>query len=186
MFASLIEESKKKELLTIARLINIFDLPLLWDGKSEKERNGECDLRRIAFNVSENHKINWSNFIKEYEKNSFLNSYMEDELLAEISKLKLNSQNNVEKRFEIAEKILKEEIIKDRHNNSKEMQQSRIILFEVMRSIFMISGLTDLKRRLLQIISIAYKIDGEDFNELLAQATSLHKEMKRTINLVLE
>ena len=51
MFASLIEESKKKELLTIARLINIFDLPLLWDGKSEKERNGECDLRRIAFNV---------------------------------------------------------------------------------------------------------------------------------------
>lgn len=59
----------------------------------------------------------------------------------------------------------------------------RIVLFEAMR----LSGvLTDSKRNLLQVASVAYGIDGESFNELLAQALALHKEMKRSVNLVLE
>lgn len=59
----------------------------------------------------------------------------------------------------------------------------RIVLFEAMR----LSGvLTDSKRNLLQVASVAYGIDGESFNELLAQALALHKEIKRSVNLVLE
>lgn len=66
------------------------------------------------------------------------------------------------------------------------MQQSRIVLFEIMRTSLNYGGLTDSKKSLLQDLSIAYDIDDESFDELLTQAIALQKELKRAINLILE
>ena len=81
------------------------------------------------------------------------------------------------------EEIFGDIFSKSEKTSFNESTHLRIILFEAMR----LSGvLTDSKRNLLQVASVAYGIDGESFNELLAQALALHKEMKRSVNLVLE
>jgi hypothetical protein len=82
------------------------------------------------------------------------------------------------------------EAIAARHKNqnikSFSPKNSRIVLFEAMRLSLHVGGLNDSKKKLLQVVSALYDIDEESFNELLAQAIALNKEIKRSINLVLE
>lgn len=70
--------------------------------------------------------------------------------------------------------------------SKKNAEQSRLIIFESMRISFDNNGLSDPKRALLQSVGLFYKIDNESFNELLSQAAALNKELRRSINLVLE
>lgn len=209
MFAQSLPHTKKRELLKIVRLLQTFEAPLLWGGKTEEEITGNTDLSDISFKISDSLKELWVNAVRIYGDDKDLSekdsTEIIDKLLNEICGLRITRQSDKEERIKIATAILHGLI-----NNSPELdaqnawpfptikspvseksensliflsRQSRIILFEAMR----LSGvLTDAKRNLLQIASVAYGIDGESFNELLAQALALHKEIKRSVNLVLE
>lgn len=209
MFAQSLPHTKKRELLKIVRLLQTFEAPLLWGGKTEEEITGNTDLSDISFKISDSLKELWVNAVRIYGDDKDLSekdsTEIIDKLLNEICGLRITRQSDKEERIKIATAILHGLI-----NNSPELdaqnawpfptikspvseksensliflsRQSRIILFEAMR----LSGvLTDAKRNLLQIASVAYGIDGESFNELLAQALALHKEIKRSVNLVFE
>lgn len=213
MFAKSLPNTKKRELLKIVRLLQIFDAPLLWDGKTEEEITGNTNLSEISFYISDFLKELWVNTARIYgdeddlSENDFTGII--DKLLNEIRALRITRQNNEDERLKVAAAVL-HEIINDASqfdpsaswpfptssdcaaekkssettkNSRLEEKYSRIVLFEAMR----LSGiLTESKRNLLQVASVAYGIDGESFNELLAQALALHKEMKRSVNLVLE
>lgn len=211
MFAQSLPNTKKRELLKIVRLLQTFDAPLLWGGKTKEEITGNTDLSDISFKISDSIKELWVNAVRIYGDDKDLNEKdstgVIDELLDEICGLRITRQNDSEERLNAATDIL-QKIISDKldklapsvawlfptgitekipsepiNNSRAEEKNSRIVLFEAMR----LSGvLTDSKRNLLQVASVAYGIDGESFNELLAQALALHKEMKRSVNLVLE
>lgn len=220
MFAQSLPNTKKRELLKIVRLLQTFDAPLLWGGKTEEEITGNTDLSDISFKISDSIKELWVNAVRIYGDDKDLNEKdstgVIDKLLGEICGLRITRQNDNDERLKVATAILQkiisheidkiaptsrlspqgawpfptsnggitEEISSEPINSSRaEEKKSRIVLFEAMR----LSGvLTDSKRNLLQVASVAYGIDGESFNELLAQALALHKEMKRSVNLVLE
>lgn len=237
MFAQSLHQSQKRELLKIIRLLQIFEAPLLWGGKTEEEITGNTDLSDISLKISDPLKELWKNAAHIYGDDKDLSEKdstgIIDKLLNEIRELRITRQNDKDERLKIATTLLsgtingqltvseKSSIVLDESSFGniaslgvisaglvggrisrgifegipKNMLQKsekasacttthlRIILFEAMR----LSGvLTDSKRNLLHIVSIAYGIDGESFNELLAQALALHKEIKRSINLVLE
>ena len=210
MFSQSLPQEKKLELLKIIRLLQIFDAPILWGGKMEDEITGDTNLSDISFQISDYLKELWENVVNIYGADQYqiiensINA-LEKELLENISTLRINKQNNQDERLKIATTFLHTAINKDNINkkavwpfstsnndisekslsntDSNIQRKSRIILFEAIR----LSGnLTDAKRNLLQVVSLMYKIDGESFNELLSQALVLHKEMKRSVNLVLE
>ncbi|MBL5980449.1 hypothetical protein JAO85_24600 [Comamonas sp. NyZ500] len=221
MFAQSLPNTKKRELLKIVRLLQTFDAPLLWGGKTEEEITGNTDLSDISFKISDSIKELWVNAVRIYGDDKDLNEKdstgVIDKLLDEIRGLRITRQNDKDERLKIATDLLSEaingqgavskivgpalaiasmgisEIIatgfsedissKSEKTSACTKTHLRIVLFEAMR----LSGvLTDSKRNLLQVASVAYGIDGESFNELLAQALALHKEMKRSVNLVLE
>ncbi|UUC92734.1 hypothetical protein [Comamonas sp. C11] len=219
MFAQSLPNTKKRELLKIIRLLQTFEAPLLWDGKTEEEITGNTDLSDISFKISDSLKEMWVNAVGIYGDDQDFNEKdstgVIEKLLDEICGLRITRQNDNEERLKVATAILQkiisheldkiapgrlspqgawpfptsnggitEEISSEPINSSRaEEKKSRIVLFEAMR----LSGvLTDSKRNLLQVASVAYGIDGESFNELLAQALALHKEIKRSVNLVLE
>ncbi len=213
MFAQSLPHTKRRELLKIVRLLQTFEAPLLWGGKTEEDITGNTDLSDISFKISDFLKELWINAARIYGDDKDLSQKdstgIIDKLLNEICVLRITRQNDKDERLKIATALLSEiintqgktktpletdfstefeEIFGDRFSKSEktsfnESTHLRIILFEAMR----LSGvLTDSKRNLLQVASVAYGIDGESFNELLAQALALHKEMKRSVNLVLE
>ncbi|WP_155500141.1 hypothetical protein [Comamonas testosteroni] len=213
MFAQSLPNTKKRELLKIVRLLQTFDAPLLWGGKTEEEITGNTDLSDISFKISDSIKELWVNAVRIYGDDKDLNEKdstgVIDKLLDEICGLRITRQNDKDERLKIATTLLSEmingqekvqtksgtdfskafgDIFEDMFSKSEKTSvctttHLRIVLFEAMR----LSGvLTDSKRNLLQVASVAYGIDGESFNELLAQALALHKEMKRSVNLVLE
>lgn len=209
MFAQSLPNTKKRELLKIVRLLQTFDAPLLWGGKTEEEITGNTDLSDISFKMSDSIKELWVNAARIYGDDKDLSEKdstgIIEKLLNEVCGLRITRQNEKDERIKIATAILLELInnapesdaqnawpfpaIKSPASEKSETslvfssRHSRIVLFEAMR----LSGvLTDAKRNLLQVASVAYGVDGESFNELLAQALALHKEMKRSVNLVLE
>lgn len=221
MFAQSLPNTKKRELLKIVRLLQTFDAPLLWGGKTEEEITGNTDLSDISFKISDSIKELWVNAVRIYGDDKDLNEKdstgVISKLINEIRGLRITRQNDKDERLKIATDLLSEAIngqgavstiagpalaiagmgisdffaagfsekvvSKSENTSVCTTTHLRIVLFEAMR----LSGvLTDSKRNLLQVASVAYGIDGESFNELLAQALALHKEMKRSVNLVLE
>lgn len=233
MFEQSLPNTKKRELLKIVRLLQTFEAPLLWGGKTEEEITGNTDLSDISFKISDSLKELWVNAVRIYGDDKDLNEKdstgVIDKLLDEICGLRITRQNDKDERLKIATAILSEFIngqgkektqfstdfsvlsraavggalggavgsilggisggtaeeisSKSETESAYTTTHLRIVLFEAMR----LSGiLTDSKRNLLQVASVAYGIDGESFNELLAQALALHKAIKRSVNLVLE
>lgn len=222
MFSYLLHDSRKLELLRISRLLHVFELPLLWDGKTEFELTGNTDLNNVEFELSETQKMSWKNIVQAYylstdvDAESYKFTMVDDDLLTVIKAMPLISQNNKEKRLIAAQEVLKENILnksnniffqlfskssevkdeedvdseqakyKEKKEKLKNLQQSRIVIFELMRTNLNYGEITDSKRNLLQILSMIYRIDGESFYELYAQANALQKEIKRSINLIME
>lgn len=191
MFAHLLEEPVRFELLQIARLLYSLEVPLLWDGKTSGEITGSTNLKNISFKFSEAQKNSWDRFYNDYRNNSnyvdkilFDKKRLDEKFLNEIKEIPIIYQNDIERRLQIALNILKKDVLKKMKNIN--LTQSRIVMFELIRSCFNCGGVTDFKRNLLQFVSIYYGIEGESFNELLTQAAKLDKELKRSINLVLE
>jgi hypothetical protein len=203
MFAHSLPYERKRELLKIVRLLQVFEAPLLWGG------NGD-----IKFNISDALRPAWENAARVYGDEKDLND--DDStgiikgLLDRIRALRITLQNDKDERLHVATAVLKAQILgisenendgglgeklsrifeekfsQRRKSETLLSEHSRKVLFEAMRLSFHGSALTDARRSLLQIISIVYGIGGESFNELLTQAIALNKEMKRSINLVLE
>ena len=210
MFAHSLPYTRKRELLKIVRLLQVFEAPLLWGGKTENELTGTTDLADIKFNISEALAQTWENAARIYGDEKDLKDAdttgIVKGLLDRIRDLRITLQNDIAERQTVATAILKEQILEKSKNplhsvlanhllgrsSSAAIEEnilpkdSRIVLFEAMRLSLHGSGPTDHKRALLQIVSMAYDIDGESFNELLSQAIALNKEIKRSINLVLE
>ena len=224
MFAHSLPKAQKRDLLKIVRLLQVFEAPLLWEGKTADELTGNTNLGDIKFNISDALGQVWENATRLYgDKNDlddpdstgFVKGWLNDlddpdstgiveGLLDRIRELRITLQNDMAERQTIATAVLKEQILEKSKNSldgllgrsffsaieeNKENilpKDARIVLFEAMRLSFHGSGPTDPKRELLQIVSMAYGIDGESFNELFAQAIALNKEIKRSINLVLE
>lgn len=187
MFAKSLPNTKKRELLEIVRLLQTFEAPLLWDGKKEEDITGNTNLSDISFNISDSLKELWGNAVSIYGDDEYLHkkdsTEVIDKLLDEIRGIRITHQNDKDERIKIAASILSDITNSQEKSSACTKTHLRIILFEAMR----LSGfLTDSKRNLLQLASVAYGIDGESFNELLAQALALHKEIKRSVNLVLE
>jgi hypothetical protein len=214
MFAHSLPYEKKRELLKIVRLLQVFEAPLLWGGKTEDELTGTTNLGDIKFNISDALKPVWENAARVYGDEKDLNDAdstgIIKELLDRIRVLRIALQNDKDERLHVATSVLKTQILgssetendgglgerlsrifeekfsQKRESETLPSEHSRKVLFEAMRLSFHGSALTDARRSLLQIVSMAYGIDGESFNELLAQAIALNKEIKRSINLVLE
>ena len=239
MFAQSLPDARKWELLKIVRLLQVFDAPLLWEGKTEEELTGTTDLSDIEFATSAALQQVWGNAARIYGDEDDLDNDKDTtgiikNVLDEIRKLRITRQSDQQERLKIATAVLREEILgqaapvsdtpkestqqvtldpqaawkfpepggsawpfatssvsaKSRSKPEKATtflpKHSRIVLFEAMRFSFDNGGLSDAKRNLLQVASVVYDIDGESFNELLSQAIALHKEMKRSVNLVLE
>jgi hypothetical protein len=214
MFAHSLPYTRKRELLKVVRLLQVFEAPLLWGGKTETELTGTTDIGDIKFMISDSLSQVWENAASIYgDENDLIKSDTTgviDELLSLIRNLRIALQNDKGERLKIATAYLEKQIFESPQqekrtvtsflgksvatyvaNNTKkdpldQPANKRIVLFEAMRLSFHGSALSDSKTVLLKIISIAYDIDDESFNELLAQAIALNKEMKRSINLVLE
>lgn len=112
--------------------------------------------------------------------------YIDGELINAIKKSPILKQNDLSIRGEIAVGILNNILTKYPSELKPDTTQSRILMFEIIRSCFNSGDITEQQKKLLHIISVNYKIEGEAFNELLAQAIALAKELKNSINLVLE
>lgn len=220
MFAQSLPEDRKWELLKIVRLLQVFEAPLLWGGKTEDELTGTADLSDIKFATTDAMKQAWENAARIYGDRDDL--YEEDttglikKLLDEIRKLRITRQNDKDERLKIAMAILRGPIFG--HGTDEEItdpsqimwklpkfrtlsngfitrparastllsEHSRAVLFEAMRFSVNSGGLSDSKKSLLQFASSVYDIDSESFEELLAQAIALNKELTRSINLVFE
>lgn len=67
-----------------------------------------------------------------------------------------------------------------------EIEQSRIILFELIRFCIASEGVSDSKKQLLEYFAESQGIDKEYFDDLMAQAIAVQKEFAKTINLIME
>lgn len=190
MFIHLLEEyGVRLELMEIARLLHVLEVPLLWDGKTSEEVTASTNLQKISFKFSEVQKNSWESFGNDYGYQlSHDWDFYEEKFLGEIKKMPIINQNDIERRLKIASSILEEDLLnrRERLKFTPSRTQSRIVMFELIRSCFACGGVTDFKKNFLQSISVYYDIEDESFNELLSQAAKLDKELKRSINLVLE
>lgn len=110
MFAQSLPNTKKWELLKIVRLLQTFDAPLLWGGKTEEEITGNTDLSDISFKISDSIKELWVNAVRIYGIEKYLNEKdstgVIEKLLDEICGLRITRQNDKDERLKIAKALL--------------------------------------------------------------------------------
>lgn len=95
----------------MARLILIFENPLLWDGKTEEELTGETNLSNISIHISESQKKTWRAFAQLCSGNAERNE-IDDLLIEKIKPLRLTRQNDPAERLKIALEILHNSTVK--------------------------------------------------------------------------
>lgn len=68
----------------------------------------------------------------------------------------------------------------------KQLEHSRIILFELMKFSLENGGISEPQKQLLQTFCQHHDIEEHYFNDLLKQTQIIHQETQKTINLILE
>lgn len=101
----------------MARLILIFENPLLWDGKTEDELTGETNLSNISIHISELQKKNWRALAQLCSGDAEWNG-IDDLFIEKIKSLRLTRQNDPEERLKIALEILHKPMVKRRSRGS--------------------------------------------------------------------
>lgn len=209
MIIHLISEERKSQLMDIARLLLVFENPVLWDGKNEDELTGETDFGKISLSITEAQANILQNLAKECDEDCTEDDEMDTYLISKIKLLRLTQQNSPTDRLAVAKEIIDElankcrirkkawlfptasrnipdDHISELSSSKGKIEQSRIVLFELIIFCIASEGISESRKQLLEYFAESQGIDTDYFNDLLAQALAVQKEFTKTINIIME
>ena len=187
----MISDDEKEKLICLIRLILLLDSALLWDGKTEEELTGETNMRNVSVNISDLKEKNFKDTIKLFNSSSNYCSYdfthenIDNIFIRKIRPLRLGVKND--EHLKVALEVMKEDILGQKEVNfSEKYTTSRVMLFEMMKFCLENDGIYESRKQLLKSFSQYYDIEDQYFNDLLKQTQIVHKEIQKTIYLILE
>ena len=108
MFIHLISDERKSQVLDMARLLLVFENPVLWDGKNEDELTGETDLGKISLSITEAQANLFQSLVKACDADCTEDDEMDAYLISKIKLLRLTQQNSPADRLAVAKEIIDE------------------------------------------------------------------------------
>lgn len=186
MFIHMLSPDEKKTLIKLASVISLSDNPVLWDGKTTDEPTAATNFDDMRIAESEAEVAILASFKREagMDDYDFKRLSRHDSLLAAIKQLPVSKQNDMEHRKEICKK----EIISiiDGYDVEVFSSSAKIFLFELIELCLAEDGVGGVEKFLLDALAEKLGIDGDIFDDLLAHAQSVNREVRKALYLILE
>lgn len=189
MLLKLISTQDIEYLLDIAELLSISDKPLLWDGKIKEEITSKSDITEISIQKGEKELSILSDLksegkIKNYSSfGIFTLQNIEKKLLEKIKNIPLHKIEDPGVRADAALAILRE-LLKDKKPENP--SAPKVMLFELMLVALADGNISSIKWQILNEFKNHYRLDDYIFNDLLERAETSHREINKTISIILE
>ena len=189
MLLKLLSAQDREYLLDIAELLSISDKPLLWDGKIKEEITFKSDIKEISIQKGEKENsilndLKSEGKIKNYSSfGIFTSSNIEEKLLEKIKNIPLQKIEEPGIRAEAALVILRE-LLKDKKPENP--SSPKVMLFELMLVALVSGNISNIKWQILDEFKNHYRLDDYIFNDLLERAETSHREINKTLSIILE
>lgn len=185
MFIRLLNDADKELFAKVAYLLSLADNPLLWNGKTREEVSANDDFSRLGIQKDEAEMA----LLKEWgiDVEAYRNERVYDTLLARLkntpfSRVEDEASRGANAAF-VLEALLSEE---QKQRGFASPAIPKVMLYHLMLMALSDGHITLVEEALLQLFSEHAQIPDFIYEEIQERAEAAHKEIQKTLAIILE